>query len=589
MRKAVTPKGAPNRSIKVVLIGNTNAGKTSLRSRFLFQRFNAAYKATIGADFVAKTLPLDPSDPDGAKATLCIWDTAGQERYAALGSSFYRGADAVILVIDSSDPDGLKDAERWVTSFREKTPIDDGEELRRFCWMCVATKCDLRKEGSSLSLTEAVGRLTEILGLPAAEIKPAPGAGEGPLQGDEPPAKPQDVLSRPTLDQPPPGPSADAKTPPNKDTLWNSFKGIGRRMSSSRAASNASQQAELRPKKSTHSLRPPGPSHADRQGEPSVSGPATPTNRSRLESSVSMMSTISIYQTPRNSIMLGSSPASRFQPRRTEAESPSKLSASVRESNRSFVATITQGPLLREEPATLPEPEIEENEDAQTISLGDHTHALAESDGLTERQDDSQSDMPPLLSGEPIPFPTQLDLTADTADVRASPSRRSRAVSNRKPRQKRVSRADTLLEVEPEHVSTDDASTEDEMEGTAAPSDIAMRPDLDEGFDLILTSSKTGENVDFVFQSLVQRVASRWRLEEWQEAEARRQWLSQHPDATPEEAAAVFERARLSAEGFVLDGSSMSVLQRDREAVRRAIRIADGKDPNRSTWRACCT
>ncbi|KDN45093.1 P-loop containing nucleoside triphosphate hydrolase protein, partial [Tilletiaria anomala UBC 951] len=137
------PVGGANRSIKVVLIGDSNVGKSCLRQRFLSARFTTSYKATIGADFMAKTLPLTPHDADGPKATLIIWDTAGQERFNALGSAFYRGADAVILVVDSSKANAMDNAKKWIETFKERTPVSRCEDVRRFCWICVGTKADL--------------------------------------------------------------------------------------------------------------------------------------------------------------------------------------------------------------------------------------------------------------------------------------------------------------------------------------------------------------------------------------------------------------------------------------------------------------
>jgi len=84
--------------IKVVLLGDSGVGKTSLMERFVNHRFSQQYKATIGADFLSKDVTVEDKS-----VTMQIWDTAGQERYQSLGSAFYRGADACLLVYDVTD------------------------------------------------------------------------------------------------------------------------------------------------------------------------------------------------------------------------------------------------------------------------------------------------------------------------------------------------------------------------------------------------------------------------------------------------------------------------------------------------------
>ena len=79
--------------LKVIILGDTGVGKSSLMGRYVNDKFDIRYKATIGADFLTKELTVD-----GTNVTLQIWDTAGQERFQSLGSAFYRGADACMLV-----------------------------------------------------------------------------------------------------------------------------------------------------------------------------------------------------------------------------------------------------------------------------------------------------------------------------------------------------------------------------------------------------------------------------------------------------------------------------------------------------------
>ena len=66
--------------LKILVIGNAAVGKTSIFYRFIDQKFNDKYRATIGADFMSKKI-----DYDGSSYSLQVWDTAGQERFVSLG------------------------------------------------------------------------------------------------------------------------------------------------------------------------------------------------------------------------------------------------------------------------------------------------------------------------------------------------------------------------------------------------------------------------------------------------------------------------------------------------------------------------
>ncbi|CDS01456.1 hypothetical protein [Sporisorium scitamineum] len=190
---------APKRAIKVVLIGDGGCGKTSIRNRFLTNTFFPSYCATIGADFITKTLPLDPANPDGEKATLQIWDTAGQERFQSLGSAFYRGADAVIIAFDATKgQEGLDRIKTWYEAFMDKAPGPSDESARkRFCWICAANKVDLIQEGVCKGVDRGVvqGVLDGLVGRPDGQMDY--GADVDGVSGAEEPANPVEVLSRP--------------------------------------------------------------------------------------------------------------------------------------------------------------------------------------------------------------------------------------------------------------------------------------------------------------------------------------------------------------------------------------------------------
>ncbi|KAJ7333391.1 small GTPase superfamily, partial [Mycena albidolilacea] len=127
-------------TFKVVVIGASGVGKTSLRGQYISSRFSTSYRATIGADFITKTLPAPPSAPDES-ITLQIWDTAGQERFSSLASAFFRGADAAILMYDVTAPDTLYALRKWWDEFKDKAPVRD-EEMAGFCVAVVGNKVD---------------------------------------------------------------------------------------------------------------------------------------------------------------------------------------------------------------------------------------------------------------------------------------------------------------------------------------------------------------------------------------------------------------------------------------------------------------
>lgn len=96
-------------TLKILIIGESGVGKSSLLLRFTDDTFDPEQAATIGVDFKVKTLQVD-----GNKAKLAIWDTAGQERFRTLTPSYYRGAQGVILVYDVSSKQSFTKLDAWL-------------------------------------------------------------------------------------------------------------------------------------------------------------------------------------------------------------------------------------------------------------------------------------------------------------------------------------------------------------------------------------------------------------------------------------------------------------------------------------------
>ncbi|XP_011622521.1 ras-related protein Rab7 isoform X2 [Amborella trichopoda] len=98
--------------LKVIVLGDSGVGKTSLMNQYVNKKFSHQYKATIGADFVTKELQIEDR-----LVTLQIWDTAGQERFQSLGVAFYRGADCCVLVYDVNVLKSFDNLDNWHEEF----------------------------------------------------------------------------------------------------------------------------------------------------------------------------------------------------------------------------------------------------------------------------------------------------------------------------------------------------------------------------------------------------------------------------------------------------------------------------------------
>lgn len=94
---------------KILLIGDSGVGKSSLLLRFSDDRFSETYMSTIGVDFRIRTIEMN----DGKRVKLQIWDTTGQERFKNITSSYYRGSHAIIMVYDVTDLQSFTNIAKW--------------------------------------------------------------------------------------------------------------------------------------------------------------------------------------------------------------------------------------------------------------------------------------------------------------------------------------------------------------------------------------------------------------------------------------------------------------------------------------------
>ncbi|ETP53195.1 hypothetical protein F442_01887, partial [Phytophthora nicotianae P10297] len=99
---------------KLVIIGPTDVGKTSITMRYCHGSFSTPTSATIGASFLQKRVIVGDDSGARRKLTLQIWDTAGQERFRSMAPMYYRNAKAAILVFDLQSEASFEKIKEWL-------------------------------------------------------------------------------------------------------------------------------------------------------------------------------------------------------------------------------------------------------------------------------------------------------------------------------------------------------------------------------------------------------------------------------------------------------------------------------------------
>jgi Ras-related protein Rab-8A len=117
--------------LKLLIIGDTAVGKTSLLLRYNDDKFATSFVSTLGIDFKTKVVDLD-----GQKVRLQIWDTAGQERFRTITTSYFRGAHGILLAFDATERKTFATVGSWMSQIAEHA--DEGVAC-----MLVATKADM--------------------------------------------------------------------------------------------------------------------------------------------------------------------------------------------------------------------------------------------------------------------------------------------------------------------------------------------------------------------------------------------------------------------------------------------------------------
>ncbi|KDE07987.1 hypothetical protein MVLG_01692 [Microbotryum lychnidis-dioicae p1A1 Lamole] len=107
------------KKFKLVFLGEQSVGKTSLITRFMYDTFDNTYQATIGIDFLSKTMYLEDRT-----VRLQLWDTAGQERFRSLIPSYIRDSSVAVVVYDITNRTSFTNTNNWVDDVRTERGND---------------------------------------------------------------------------------------------------------------------------------------------------------------------------------------------------------------------------------------------------------------------------------------------------------------------------------------------------------------------------------------------------------------------------------------------------------------------------------
>jgi small GTP-binding protein len=138
-----TPGGDCDYIFKIIVIGDSGVGKSSLTVRLSEDVFYKDYASTIAIDFRMHQMSYMEK-----KVRLQIWDTAGQERFQSVATAFYRGANGVMLCFDLTHRPSFQHLEQWVERIRQQA-------LPGIPCLLIGCKCDEARSNRQVSAEEA--------------------------------------------------------------------------------------------------------------------------------------------------------------------------------------------------------------------------------------------------------------------------------------------------------------------------------------------------------------------------------------------------------------------------------------------------
>ena len=133
----------------ILILGDTNVGKTSLLLNYTDNYYVGSHVATVGIDYKFKSIKIKDID-----VKLQIWDTSAQERFRSLAKNYLKNADGIIFVYDITDKKTFEGVKDW---------IKEAESQGIYKQILVGNKCDLeRKREVSTDMLNKLGNKKKI-------------------------------------------------------------------------------------------------------------------------------------------------------------------------------------------------------------------------------------------------------------------------------------------------------------------------------------------------------------------------------------------------------------------------------------------
>ena len=139
--------------LKLILIGDSGVGKTSLLSRYMDEEFIPNLPCTINADYKIKSIRID----ELTSAEITIWDTCGQERYRSMTKQYFKDVHGIILVYDVCDKRSFTDLNIWLEEIKKNSIKEDISII-----LC-ANKIDLKFRNTSFEEGSTFAKNNDIL------------------------------------------------------------------------------------------------------------------------------------------------------------------------------------------------------------------------------------------------------------------------------------------------------------------------------------------------------------------------------------------------------------------------------------------